>query len=280
MDATGNALVAWLQGDHLIQARARTASGKFRPIETISEVGREAGVPNVAMDPAGNALIVWRYYDTLIVHARTRSAAGVLGPIETLSEVGHDSGGQQIAMNANGDTVIVWMNSTRPGELLIKARARSAAGVLGPIETLSEPGQRAFYPQVAIDAAGNTLTVWSRSDGTNDRIEARARSAVGELGLVQRLSAAGTNARGPDVAMHADGSAVVVWTRRAGRGEILQSRTRSAAGVYGPVQRLSKGGEHAEAAQVAVDGAGGALVVWKNYDRAHGSRIIAKADDE
>src|SRR5207244_12668454 len=40
---------------------------------------------------------------------------------------------------------------------------------------LSDPGQDGFDPQVAEDSSGNSLMVWTRSDGTNLRIQAKFR---------------------------------------------------------------------------------------------------------
>jgi hypothetical protein len=58
------------------------------------------------------------------------------------------------------------------GCLRVQARTRSAAGVLGAVQTLSASGQDAYYPQVAVNQSGNAATVWNRYDGANERIQA------------------------------------------------------------------------------------------------------------
>ena len=55
---------------------------------------------------------------------------------------------------------------------MIQARERTAAGALFAVQTLSDAGQSASFPQVAVGAAGDAASVWLRSDGTNDRIQA------------------------------------------------------------------------------------------------------------
>jgi hypothetical protein len=58
--------------------------------------------------------------------------------------------------------------------LRIQTRTRSAAGLLNAPRTLSGGGQNAHDPQVAVapSPTGKAVAVWSRSDGTNDRIQA------------------------------------------------------------------------------------------------------------
>jgi hypothetical protein len=47
----------------------------------------------------------------------------------------------------------------------IQARRRLSGGVLGGVQTLSDPGQNADSPQVGIDSAGTATMVWTRFDG-------------------------------------------------------------------------------------------------------------------
>ena len=65
----------------------------------------------------------------------------------------------------------------------------------------------------------------------------------------------------PQVAVDADGDAVVVWTRLDGSA-IAQARRISAAGLLGPVLDLSPHGEDASGPQVAIDAGGNAIALW------------------
>ena len=144
------------------------------------------------------------------------------------------------------------------------------AGVLAAVQTLSGPGEDASGPQVAVDADGDAVFTWERSDGTDQRIEARARSAGGVLSAVQTLSDAGQDAGAPQVAIDADGDAVFVWERVDNSGnERIQARTRSAGGALGVVQTLSNGGQDAQFAQVAIDDDGEAAATWQRFDGAN-----------
>ena len=98
----------------------------------------------------------------------------------------------QLAMEADGDALFVW------GEFggSIKARRRSAAGALGPIQTVAGPDV-AFLPvpDMALDADGDALIVWEREEDDNGVVEARFRSAGGGWGRSSSSAAWGTPSR-------------------------------------------------------------------------------------
>jgi hypothetical protein len=139
--------------------------------------------------------------------------------------------------------------------------AAAALGSFSPTITLSAGGQDAASPAVAVGAGGDGVAVWTRFDGDNSRVQARTVSPGGGLGPIQTLSAAGSSAFSPQVAVDADGDAVVVWTRLDG-ASIAQARRISSAGVLGPVLDLSPHGEDASGPQVAIDAGGNAIALW------------------
>jgi hypothetical protein len=134
------------------------------------------------------------------------------------------------------------------------------------VQTLSAPGQNAGGPQVAVDAAGDAVFTWDRSDGTYSRVQARARSAAGVLSPVQTLSAPGQHAGAPQVAVDTDGDAVLTWARSDGTNTRVKARARTAAGILSPVQTLSAPGHNAGLPQVGVDTDGDAVVTWWRFD--------------
>jgi hypothetical protein len=182
----------------------------------------------------------------------------------TLSAAAQNALDPQVAVDASGNAVFTWRRSDGTN-WRIQARARSAAGALGPVQTLSAAGQNALTPQVAVDANGNAVFTWRRFDGTHWRIQSRARSAAGALGPIQTLSAAGRNATLPQLGVDSAGDAVFVWQRSDGTNWRVQSRARSAAGALATVQTLSAAGQNSVTPQVAVDPAGRAVFTWERY---------------
>jgi hypothetical protein len=113
----------------------------------------------------------------------------------------------QIAVDADGDAVFIW-DLDNP-DSRIQARARSAAGALSPIQTLTPAGKKGDYPDVAVGPGGYAVFTWRLDSSPNVLLQARARSAAGALCPIQTLSAAGQNAQKPPVAVDADGDAVI-----------------------------------------------------------------------
>src|SRR5689334_7774925 len=56
--------------------------------------------------------------------------------------------------------------------LAVLAGSALATPVFLSAQDVSDAGQDAFQPQVAVDASGNSLMVWTRFDGSDNRIQA------------------------------------------------------------------------------------------------------------
>jgi hypothetical protein len=266
-------VVVWRRYDgahYRIQVRRRTASGNLSAVQTLSAAGEDAFDPQVALDPDGNALVVWWRYDGthFRIQARRRTASGGLSAVQTLSAAGRRAVHPQVAMDPDGKAVVVWTRSDGSNDR-IQARRRTATGNLSAVQTLSPAGQDASDPQVAMDPDGNAVVVWRRSDGANWRIQARRRTVSGGLSAAQTLSAAGQDADKPQVGVDPNGKAVLVWTRSDGANDRVEVRRRTPAGSLSAVQTLSAAGQDASWPQVAVDRNGTALVVWSRSDGAN-----------
>src|SRR5262245_15673063 len=94
-----------------------------------------------------------------------------------------------------------------------------------------------------MDRNGNVIIVWSRFAGSNFRIEARTLSAAGRLSPIQIVMDAQETAGPPQLAVHENGSVAVVWNRFLNDHQRIQLRTRSAAGIWRPIQTLSAAGQ-------------------------------------
>jgi hypothetical protein len=294
----GNAIIAWSRFDgsgpgccERIQIRTRSAAGTLGPVETISRAGHHGDDPEVAVDPAGNAVFVWeRFVPTSpgcckLIEGRARSATGTLSAVQALSTLSVNAGDVRVAVDAGGDAVFSWLRSDQTSQaccIRAQTRARSAAGTLSPVQTISNPGQDASDAEVGVDADGDALLFWTRRDGTSqaccDRVQARSRSTTGTLGPIQILSAGGQRAVAPRLGVDANGNAVIAWARADGTAPpscctLIQARSRSAAGVLSPTQTLSASGQNASRPVVGVDPDGGAdsgvadaVVAWPRFD--------------
>jgi hypothetical protein len=175
-DATGNALAVWEHpagtGD-LVQAAFRPAGGAFAASVDVSASGGNAFGPQVAFDPSGNALAVWRRFNGTknIVQAAFRPAGGPFAAPVDVSTSGQNAADPQVAFDASGNALAVWDRSNGTN-LIAQAAFRPAGDAFAAPVDLSAGGQDALAPQVAFDPSGNALAVWHRSNGTNLIVQA------------------------------------------------------------------------------------------------------------
>jgi hypothetical protein len=278
VDPAGNALVVWSRrfnavGDNLrVETRFRPAGGSFEAIETHSSPGVNASREQVAMDPAGNAIVIWQRptFGDNRVQARFRPAGGAFGLVQNLSVANQHAEAPQVAFDPEGNAIVTWSL-----EFTVQARFRPAGGNFGPTQSISGAAENSGEgPQVAFDGGGNALIVWSTT-GAEERIKARSRSASGTLGAILRLSADGEAPDAPRVAVDPAGNAVAVWERDVGANRRIEAAFRPAGGSFESAQAISAAGEDAAGPQVAFDAAGNALAVWHRFDGNH-DRVQAR----
>ena len=68
--------------------------------------------------------------------------------------------------------------------IFVLPSAAFAAPTFLTAATISDPGQDGFEPEVAQDGAGNVYAVWTRSDGTNFRVQYASRTPNGNWEVV------------------------------------------------------------------------------------------------
>ncbi|MGH2978537.1 MAG: hypothetical protein ACRDLQ_02730 [Solirubrobacterales bacterium] len=145
------------------------------------------------------------------------------------------------------------------------APAAATPVFLSPID-ISDAGEDAFEPQVAVDPSGNEHHVWTRFDGANTRIQYRFRDQIGSFSAVQTLSAAGQDASQPAMDVNAAGDVVAVWTRSDGSHLRVEAAVRPAGGPFGGTQIVSVAGQATDQPRVSIDDSGRAVAAWVSYD--------------
>ena len=272
----GNAVFAWGRytgSDYVAQAVTRSANGTLGQVRRIADPATMPIYrPHVGVDRLGNSLLAWTRYDGADsrVQARTLSAAGELGDIETLSNAGHSATEPEIAVNGDGAGVVTWTRYDG-SHTLVEARSMSTAGDVGGLETVSDDNQDATNADIGIDADGDTVFVWQRSDPADDLILTRTLDADGTLDAVRTLSAAGGFADEPQVKVNEAGDAAYTWTRWDGANHRIQGRVD--LGPLGSIMTLSASGESASNARSAIDATGNAMFAWSRREDGTDWRI-------
>jgi hypothetical protein len=235
VDHDGKAVFTWMRlptPNLPIQTRVRFTDGGLGRIKTLASDGN---LPQLAVDPSGDTVFTWsrEINAASVVEAGARSSSGVLSPAEiidadTRAQIGtFNTERPQVGMDADGNAVFTWLRYDHDSSIQdccyrVLFRVRNAAGAMGAALPLSSFGQNASYPKVAVDAKGTAAFVWTRFDGTYQRIQARTRDAGGTIGDVRTLSEWGHDASEPDVAIDTAGRAVSTWVRFGGESNRIQ----------------------------------------------------------
>ncbi len=146
----------------------------------------------------------------------------------------------------------------------------------GLSDNISPDEQDAWFDfQVAMDDNGNALIVWEQSDGSKWQIfksEYRDGAWIHPTGPDDNISPdepVKQDARFPQVAMDSNGNALIVWHQHDGiNWQIFKSEYRDGTWTH-PADlddHISKNGQDAYEPQVAMDGGGNALIVWRQSD--------------
>jgi hypothetical protein len=265
-DPSGGAIAVWSAyggASDGVQARHVGASGALGPLLDVTEAGERGESPQVAVDAAGNATVVWLDSGTPDgqVHSRRLTPAGALGDIQELSPAGQSAGDPGVVVDASGTATAVWAAFDGVTDV-VYARRINVAGEVGPVLAVSGPGESASRQRVAVDPDGNAVIAWQDVNGPESRIRARVLDATGGLRAIVTLSAAGLSSFGPDVAVDPSGVPTAAWLRSDGT---IQARQGTPGGGLGPIEDLSRPDVHGSPA-LAVDRSGQATVVWGGFD--------------
>jgi Glycosyl hydrolase family 26 len=255
-------------------------SGSDSPHATdLSPLSQDALAPQVAVAPDGTSTVVWSAQagGAFGVYARRTAPNGIRGPVTELSPPAkaqplaqiEDALAPQVAVAPDGTVTTVWIRSDGTN-FVVQARRIAADGTLGAIQDLSVTGRDAAEPQVAVAPDGTATFVWKRFNGTQFLIKARRMAADGTLAPTQDLSVSGRDAVDPQVAVAADSTATVVWSRYDGANSVVQERRLGPDGTPSAgVNDLSSAGQNAVQPQVVVAPDGTATVVWVRYNGAN-----------
>jgi hypothetical protein len=257
--ASGDAVAVWpqLRGHYVVQASSKTAGGTWGPPVDVSPSGEESREPQVAMNAAGHAVAVWAHRGSQVtIKAASRTPQGSWGPAEEVSPPGQDAGYLDVAIDPVGNAVAIWTRMNNTSSYVIEAATKSPGAQWTPPIELSEAGNNAWSPQLAVDSSGHTVAVWYRWNDGGDTIVQAAEKDPGEAwSEAVDLSLEGAKAILPAVAISAE-RAVVVWERN----QVVEAAAKvSGADWQEPVEISGPGsGEPA----VGMDSDGNALAVW------------------
>jgi len=174
VDAPGNALALWSESGAPDDIWFnRYVAGAGWGIATPFGNPSRSQDAQIALDAAGDGMAAWRQADSGAVYSlwgRRYSATTGWEPasrIDTLSA--GTTTAPRIAADPAGNAIAVW-NRQDTSTINVWANRYKAGTGWGAAELLETTLDYAFNPQIAIDAAGNAMAVWTQFDGTRYNI--------------------------------------------------------------------------------------------------------------
>jgi hypothetical protein len=243
--------------------------GSAQLIETND--GGGAFSPQVAVDPAGNALAAWEQRDG----ARSDLWATRLTPATgwgTAELTKTDNTGNvsqlHVAVDPNGNVLAVWVlryNGTLTNIWANRLTPDTGWGTAQRIGTGNTGG--AYSPRVAVDSSGNALAVWIQLDGTRYTTHGNRFTPATGWGTAQRI---GSYTRGgpssPQVAVDPSGNGLAIWHQTDGGPISIWANRFSTATGWGTAELLTSTAYFAFEPRIAVDPQGNGHAVWYQVD--------------
>ena len=237
VNASGAAVTVWqwYDGtDRRVQAAARPAGGTWSEPTTVSDPGRSAEWPEVAIDPQGNAVAVWCRrgvvnVDGDAVQVADLPAGGSWTAPNTITPDYANALDPKVVFDAEGNAHAAWRQSGSGNWHTVAAR-RPAGEPWGYHYWLSADGQNAFHQVIAADGQGNAIVAWDGSDGVDNVVQAQGL----DFGAPVSTMLGPTGRRQTATAFDVSWSAVDSW------GEVgshdVRYRAAGYDGGFGPSQ--------------------------------------------
>ena len=208
-----------------------------------------------------------------------QAAPNWLPPV-TLTGEGLDEAEMVVAVAPDGTTVAAWSRREGSGDV-VEAVRRAPGQAFGAPTTLSETGNGATAPQVAMDGGGNATVAWEEDLPAGERIRV-ARLAAGASGFEPSQTLVSMDdAAAPAVGVGANGTAVVAFQEGTFGSRVLKAAIRDGAGsLFGIPQTISdpSGNFYATngtaSADVAVAPDGSAVVAWATFITADSRYLV------
>ena len=251
----------------LAGAPSAGAAPAWLPSANLSAAGSNAGRPDVAVAPDGEAIAVWCYDNgsNEIVQASVRPASGGAwqAPVQ-LSEAGRNASAPVVRIDPAGEAIVAWELFDGSHQIVQASVRPEAGGAWTSPVTLSDPGDDSYSPQIGLDPSGEAIAVWELYNGSNAIAQASVRpQAGGAWQTPVDLSETNHEAYAPQIAVNAKGEAIAVWAFDNGSHAIAQASVRpQAGGAWQTPVDISETASYASEPQVALNDEGEAVATW------------------
>jgi hypothetical protein len=171
LDARGDAIAVWSQTlshrrGELVKSAFRPAGGSWRRPATIGRPQELSGVPHIAVDPSGDAIVAWATYGRFN-HCCATAVQAVIKPVggrwRRPVTIAHNqrTGDVQVAFGRHGNATAVW--STYKGHAsrgTVQSASRPAGGSWKAPVTIASAAWGFDSLRLALDPRGDALAAW------------------------------------------------------------------------------------------------------------------------
>lgn len=175
-----------------------------------------ASNPSVGIDAAGNTITAWETDpgSGFKVVEGARHGAGGAGfaalPDFSASPM-FDNSAPVVAMNAAGKGIVAWVHDFgMMGNEEVELRTVTAAGVTGPVQSVSGSSGGFTHIAIAINATGDAVVAWVHNANTVEAIT--RQGANGTFTSATTLDNMGASGEDLNVAIDSSGNALALWT--------------------------------------------------------------------
>jgi hypothetical protein len=283
MDAAGGAVSVFVppSAGTTIAAAFRAAGRTWSAPAKISPAGETGTGPDVAVAPDGTAVAAWSAYRSGIpaVEVAFRAPGGGFGAPVAVSS-GQRSLGVQVGIDSAARAVVLFTLIDGSNRRHAYAVTGTRTG-LGSPTLLSPSAQDAALADLGVGAGGRAVVAWQvassdpNAGGAGVAIDAVRFTPGGGWSATQVLDT-GTALWNASVGVDAAGDALVAWT---GGTSTAQTRVRLAtagpSGAWTAARTVSGASGTFRTPDVALDGAGDAVVAWQTELASRSTRIDA-----
>ena len=181
-----------------------------------------------------------------------------------------------VAVDAEGAATMVWVSLEGSDSTVLYA-THPVGGTWSTPDELSAPGAVEAEPDLAVDAAGDAVAVWTQDFGAVTAVQAATRPAGGFWSGPVTLSDATADADQPSVGIDGSGNAVALWSADLDGTDAVVGATKSLGGAWSGLYPLSDPENGAGHPMVAVAPNGGATAVWTHFDPTALTNVVETA---
>lgn len=263
----GNAVAVWTRhnGIHfIVQSSILPESGDWSIPTNISPSGQDALVPDISVDPKGNALTVFAKFDGKNFTSRSALLlkSGEWGPNYVISNTAQSANQASVSLDQNGNAIILWTEFDG-SHYIVQSSTIPYGGTFSLPVSISNPCKSSYIPKIASNPIGNAIALWVLFDGVNLIAETAFLMSENNWSKPIKLSNSGKNVANISIKANSSGNAVAVWDETDGVNSVIYSATYAFdTKTWSTSEAISTTGNFAYLPVVDIDSEGNAVAIW------------------